>query len=186
MLGTSSSKLDHKISTIINHINPSGILELGCGSGKLSQLVNDKKTRLHGVQKLFTPDDLKNLNELGYEKIIDRDILDFFKEGFDEQYQLIVAMDVIEHFMLSDALSIINFSLYRSDYMLLVWPSAHPQSALTNAYDRHRCSFEIRDIVNNFDVIYYSQTGFADFHLIHRYHIAVLRGFMNVKTIDAI
>ena len=175
MLGTSSSKLDQKIPTIINHINPDDFLELGCRSGKLSQLVHDRKIRIHSIQKLFNPNDLKNLNELGCKKIIDRDILDFFKEGFDEHYQLIVAMDVIEYFMLSDALSIINFALYRSDYMLPVWLPAHTQTALTNAYDRHRCSFERRDIANSFDIIHYSQTGFADFHLVHRNHIALLR-----------
>jgi hypothetical protein len=92
---------------------------------------------------------------------------------------LIVALDVIEHFLISDVMSIINFSLYRANFLLLVWPSAHPQTAVTHPFDRHRSSFELKDLSEKFDVVFYSQTGFAQMHYLHRYHIALIRGFMN-------
>jgi hypothetical protein len=135
------------------------------------------------VQKIFSPEDEPTLKAKGYEQIIDADIMEYFRTGFDETYDMVVALDVIEHFLISDIYSIINFALYRSDYMLLVWPSAHPQDGVNHAFDRHRSSFELSDLTDKFDVVFYSQTGFAGMNCVHRYHIALLRGHMNVKVL---
>jgi hypothetical protein len=189
MLGSSSAVFDLCIAQVVNLINPQTILELGCGQGKFGGLlgqIGHRSVQLKAVQKIFSDGEPEYLSSKGYQEIIDRDILDYFREGFDEHYNLIVALDVIEHFLLSDVISIINFSLYRADYMLLVWPSAHPQSAVTNPFDRHRSSFELKDLTDKFDVVFYSQTGFAQMHYQHRYHIALLRGYMNANVISPI
>jgi hypothetical protein len=178
MLGNSSTALNGCISQLINLMKPESILELGCGQGKFGELVKvnfNNAMKLKAVQKIFSADEQTFLNGKGYAEIIDSDIMAYYREGFDDHYNLIVALDVIEHFLYSDVISIINFSLYRADYMLLVWPSAHPQSAVTNPFDRHRSSFE-------FEVVFYSQTGFAQMNFMHRYHIALLRGFMNANV----
>jgi hypothetical protein len=185
MLGNSSSAFDSCIAQVVNLIKPQQILELGCGQGKFGEILRrggHQFEQLRAVQKLFLSDEREYLIGMGYQEIIDRDIFEYYREGFDENYNLIVALDVIEHFLLSDVMSIIDFSLYRADYMLLVWPSAHPQSAVTNSFDRHRASFELKDLTGKFDVVFYSQTGFAQMHYQHRYHIALLRGVMNTKV----
>jgi len=189
MLGNSSSTFDACIAQVVKLINPQSILELGCGQGKFGGLLSQnghQAVQLKAVQKIFANDEPEYLRGKGYQDIIDRDILEYFREGFDDNYTLIVALDVIEHFLLSDVMSIINFSLYRADFMLLVWPSAHPQAAVTNPFDRHRASFELKDLTEKFDVVFYSQTGFAQMHYLHRYHIALLRGFMNPNIIAPI
>jgi hypothetical protein len=186
MLGNSSTIFDSCISQVVNLIKPQSILELGCGQGKFGGLLMQgdyQSAQLKAVQKVFSSGEPDYLRTKGYQEIIDKDILAYFREGFDENYNLIVALDVIEHFLLSDVISIINFALYRADYMLLVWPSAHPQSAVTNPFDRHRSSFELKDLTDRFDVVFYSQTGFAQMHYQHRYHIAVLRGCMNANVL---
>lgn len=189
MLGVSSSIFDACIGQVVNMTKPQRILELGCGKGKfgaLLQQIGHQPEQLTAVQKVFAADEPEYLRGKGYHQIIDRDIFDYYREGFDEQHNLIVALDVIEHFLLSDVMSIINFSLYRADHMLLVWPSAHPQAAVSNAFDRHRASFELKDLTDKFDVVFYSQTGFAQMHCVHRYHIALLRGFMNTGVVPPI
>lgn len=186
MLGDSSSAFDACIQQVINLVNPNTILELGCGKGKFAKLLGQDKLRslkLTAVQKLFTDNDREYLRVNGYQEILDRDILDYYKEGFDENYDLIVALDVIEHFLISDVISIINFSLYRANYLLLVWPSQHPQSGIEHSFDRHRSSFDIKEIADKFDLVFYSQTGFAKIHFLHRYHIALFRGFMNPNVL---
>lgn len=186
MLGSSSTVFDSYIARVVNLIKPQSVLELGCGQGKFGGLIGQigqPSVQLIAVQKIFSSGEPEYLKSKGYQEIIDRDILDYYREGFDENYNLIVALDVIEHFMLSDVMSIINFSLYRSDYMLLIWPSAHPQSAVSNTFDRHRASFELKDLTEKFDVVLYSQTGFAQMHYLHRYHVALIRGFMNPNVL---
>jgi hypothetical protein len=140
---------------------------------------------IKAVQKVFSEKDIGLLKSRGYAEVIDADIYEYFKDGFDEAYDMVVALDVIEHFLYSDVISIINFALYRSDYMLMVWPSAHPQNGTYHSFDRHRSSFELRDLTDKFDVVYYSQSGFAEMNCVHRYHIALLRGHMNVKVLPA-
>jgi hypothetical protein len=182
MLGSSSSIFDEQIKNLIQAIQPVTILELGCGQGKFGSLLREAKhspSSLVAVQKIFNPEDFNSIASQGYSQVIDRDILDYYKEGFDEEYDLILALDVIEHFLFSDILSIINFSLYRSKYLLLVWPSCHPQAASTSTFDRHRSSFTLKDLADKFDTVFYSQTGFANHHFLHQYHIILLRGFMN-------
>jgi hypothetical protein len=188
MLGSSAHNFDPYLAQILRLVQPQRILELGCGQGKFGQLLKNSgltPSNLVAVQKIFSDSDVSTLKGIGYHDIVDADIMEYFRNGFDEQYDMVVAMDVIEHFLYSDILSIINFALYRSDYMLLVWPSAHPQSAQTSPFDRHRASFELRDLTDRFDVVLYAQTGFAQMNCVHRYHVALLRGFMNVKVLPA-
>ena len=188
MLGSSASAFDQFIEQIMRMVQPQRILELGCGQGKFGKMLQHNgitPSRLVAVQKVFSDADVSGLKNIGYQDIVDADIMEYFRTGFDEQYDMVVALDVIEHFLYSDILSIINFALYRSDYMLLVWPSAHPQSAVTSSFDRHRASFELRDLSERFDVVLYAQTGFAQMNCVHRYHVALLRGFMNVKVLPA-
>lgn len=184
MLGSSSSLFDACIRQVIAKLQPTVVLELGCGQGKFAGILREQvpTARIKAVQKIFSERDVEQLRGRGYEEVIDRDIMEYFRDGFDEQYNMIVALDVIEHFLYSDILSIINFSLYRADYMLLVWPSEHPQSATSNPFDRHRASFDLSDLVSKFDVVFYTQTGFAQLHFVHRYHVVLLRGFMNVNV----
>lgn len=188
MLGTSASSYDVCIRKLVEKSGAKDILELGCGQGKFGSLMKGATSalKLSAIQKIFNEEDIVSLKGIGYNEIIDDDIMAYFRVGFDESYDMIVALDVIEHFMYSDVLSIINFALYRADYMLLVWPSAHPQNGINNSFDRHRASFELRDLTDKFDVVFYSQTGFAEMNCVHRYHIALLRGHMNVKVLPSL
>lgn len=185
MLGSSSDIFNACIQQVISLVQPKNILELGCGQGKFGEVLKHtgQEAKITAVQKVFSDNDIPLLTSKGYRQVIDRDILDYYREGFDENYDLIVAIDVIEHFLISDVMSIIHFSLYRANYLLLVWPSEHPQSASTNAFDRHRSSFNLKDVADRFDVVFYSQTGFAQMHYLHRYHIVLIRGFMNPNVL---
>lgn len=186
MLGTSSNLFDAGIVQLLRQLKPGRVMELGCGRGKFADLCRTAMPQsppaMVAVQRLFAEDERAMLASSGYAEVIDRDILEYFREGFDERYDLIAALDVIEHFLLHDALSIIGFALYRCDYLLLVWPTSHPQDAQTCAFDRHRYSFTLRELTSHFDVVHYQQTGFAQAHFQHAYHLALLRGYMNHRN----
>ena len=192
MLGISGNQLNNNIARCIVQLKPSTVLEYGCGRGKfamIAQAVHHRFSKLESIQKLFTPTDAVELANVGYTKIYDTDILDYLNTVPLERYELMVAIDVIEHFMHGDAFSIIDYSLYYCDHFLLVWPSRNLQ--VTPAlYDIHRTSFELRDLANRFDVAYYSYSVLEDNHpdpniICHpesKYHIALLRGHVNSKN----
>ena len=183
MLGTSGNQLNQNIARCLMHIKPNSILEYGCGKGKLGIIIQALKMQLqlNAVQKLFMPDDRQNLEAIGYNKIYDEDIKEFVTRGIFDPYDVIVASDVIEHFMYSDAISILDYSLFCCKYFILVWPSRSGSAPTTNQFDIHRTSFELRQIVDRFDVVYYT---YANDGPTSKYQIAVLKGHCNTDSTD--
>ena len=92
MLGSSSSKFDKCIQQVVALTGAKRILEFGCGQGKFGKLINvhESLISLRAVQKVFQAEDVKSLNTIGYEEIIDADIMEYFRVGFDETYDLTV------------------------------------------------------------------------------------------------
>jgi len=78
--------------------------------------------------------------------------------------------------MWSDVISIINFSLYRADYMLLVWPSAHPQAATTSPFDRHRAANPFKHRHNGRRNANGTLTCFSDAGRAHANAMAMVQG----------
>lgn len=135
-----------------------------------------------GVQPLQSVEEEQYLKNIGYSQIMSLTIEDYLMEKIDSTTDMFVAMDVFEHLKYSDMISAIDQLLYNCNLFLLVHPSKHPQKASGNHFDAHRTSFELLDIANRFEVLFYNLTGFAQISSIHRYHLTVIRGHMNLKT----
>lgn len=188
MLGVSAQDLNNNIARCLLAIGPSKILEYGCGTGKLGvicQALGMQLEKLEAVQTLFQDTDREVLHSRGYTHINDAEIYSYIKGGIKEHYDVIAALDVIEHFMYGDAISIIDYSLYRCNYFLMVWPSRFPIEN-PNPLETHRTSFDLRDITNRFDVCYYSTASFSDTIHSHRLHIALLRGHNNFALLPSV
>lgn len=109
-------------------------------------------------------------------------IEDYLREHVDTETDMFVAMDVFEHLKYAEMISAIDQLLYNCNLLLLIHPSKHPQKAIGNHFKAHRTSFELQDIVNKFEVLFYNLTGFAQISSVHRYHFTLIRGHMNLKT----
>lgn len=185
MLGFSATYHDPAIEKILLRLQPKSILEYGSGQGKLGAICKKlglNYEALDGVQVTFSPEDQDQLLGRGYTNVINQDVLEFVRDGMCKKYDLIAALDVLEHFMFSDAISIVDCSLHYCDFFLMVWPSKNPQN-LNNKYDIHRSSIELNDLSNRFDVVYYSQTNLIEYSFVQRFHIALIRGHMNVLSL---
>ncbi len=185
MLGTSSSLFNQSILRVLKAINPSTVIDVGAGQGKVGMLGAQAipQARFTALQQLFDESERTLLEQRNYSVVINQEALSYITKGFDERYQLATICDVLEHFLFSDAISMLKFLAYRCDWILLIWPSKHPQDASTSHYDRHRCSIHPAELFNNyFDIVRYEQTGFSNIPYIHSYHLALIRGDMNIHT----
>jgi hypothetical protein len=193
ILGGSSDLFDSNIQSILQKLRPDLTIELGCGMGKLGilhkqamqSIANSGPTREHllvGVQPGVTEQDLQLLACRGYNQIVPVSIEDYCDAYVDTNCHLFVSIDVLEHLPRHMIFSVIDQLLYHCQYFLVIWPSKHPQNANGNKYDAHRSSFNLLDIVQQFSVVTYLETGFAQIASIHRYHLVLLRGHMNITN----
>lgn len=186
MLGSSSNLFNSTIATIIRQTKPSQIIEFGCGQGKLGQILTQQnllpEKGLIGIQPLPSEKEGIELRSKGYSDIISLTIEDFLREQVDTETDMFIAMDVFEHLKYTDMISAIDQLLYNCNLFLLIHPSKHPQKAGGNHFDAHRTSFELQDIANRFEILFYNLTGFAQLSAVHRYHFTLIRGHMNLKT----
>ncbi|WP_413441281.1 hypothetical protein [Synechococcus sp. MIT S1220] len=189
-LGGSSPAFDKTITHILDKLRPQRVIELGCGQGKLGKLLSQSKILpneyLIGVQPLAQEFDADTLKGYGYTQIINESIDNFLKLHIDLSTDMYIAMDVLEHLPFSEMISTVDQLLYHCELMLIIHPSKHPQNAGDNLLDAHRTSFELIDLAQRFEIIYYNLTGFAQISSIHRYHFTLLRGHMNLKTVPAL
>lgn len=190
MLGSSHPEYDHNLISIIRKIKPKTILDLGCGKGKLGNIIKASNTRtflpdpLHliGVNPLFDKSaDLQLLASQGYDEILDLTIDQYCTEFVDKDVDVITALDVLEHLPRSKAFDVIDQLLYHCKFLIIIWPIAHPQYASGNLFDAHRSSFKPRDLFQAFEVSTYLQTGFSQLYAHHTYNFCVLRGHMNIE-----
>jgi hypothetical protein len=187
MLGSSSNMFETSVSRVLRALSPSTVLDVGAGEGKLGLLGSTilPSAKFTALQKLFVEGDAELLRDNGYLNVIDSEIYSYMREGFDERYSLATICDVIEHFVFSDAMSILKFLAYRCDWILLIWPSRHPQDAVSHSFDRHRFSMSPLELFHHFDVVRYEQSGFSNLAILHSYHLALIRGDMNINTVPA-
>jgi len=86
----------------------SKILELACGGGKLLHLLKKKGyTNLNGVD--ISPEQV-SLSKQVTENIIEANVLDFLKTE-TEKYDLVIGMDIIEHFEKEEAVEFLKACL---------------------------------------------------------------------------
>jgi hypothetical protein len=185
MLGTSSNAFDFSVARILSALQPRSVLDVGAGTGKIASIGKRilPQCEFTALQKLFSINDADVLKEAGYSSIIDREIISYTTEGFDQNYDVACVCDVIEHLPFSDALSTLKFLAYRTEWILLLWPSRHPQNGVTSSFDRHRFSMNIRELTLHFDIVRYEQSGFSQLAIVHEYNLALIRGDMNVNTL---
>ena len=194
-LGKSHVTFDNYILSMIRTIQPNTIVDLGCGLGKVGELVKVSSLRsklpsgftLTGVNPLFNKEEDRDLLlSKGYDNILDLSIKDYCEEYIDQQIDLFTALDVLEHLPRSDVFSILDMLLYRSKFVLIIWPSRHPQLAEGDPYKAHRSSFVLRDLATSFEVVSYLTTGFAPISSVHNYSLCLLRGHMFLSQMPPI
>ena len=136
----SDPEFDPLLEELINLFAPSNLLDLGAGSGKYGRIAKslNPATRCIAVELHSPYISRYKLVDL-YDEVREMNAVDLIHpDYFSEKYDLVVAGDLIEHLRKSDGLDLINFFLYRSAWILLVYPLKYLQDIVRgNPHEAH-------------------------------------------------
>ncbi|HET7060333.1 MAG TPA: class I SAM-dependent methyltransferase [Candidatus Saccharimonadales bacterium] len=165
----SDPRFDKTISSMIRKIKPKTVLDVGPGHGKYARLIKEinPNIRIEGVEidrkyvKEF------KLNEL-YDKVHINSIQKFTENQTDNNYDLVICGDVIEHLKKSEGVDILNFYVYRTKHIIVQWPHAYIQNSWEGHVHESHISVWGKSDFSNFDFKWH-QKGFMRLVLIKGY-----------------
>lgn len=125
----SSSVFDSIVKKIISFLNPKRCLDVGAGAGKYGLMIKamQKNPFLLGVE--IEPDYIKKfkLKEI-YKKVLRCNAADLIDKIQEDKFDLVILGDVLEHMKKSAGIDLLNFLVYRSKFILVVYPEKYIQN----------------------------------------------------------
>lgn len=181
----SANSFDHILQEHVIKLNPNTILDVGAGSGKNGKLIRqtgyDKSLEcLEPTPQYVTEFNLPSI----YNKVHPYNISQFVDTVYKFQYDLVVFGDVLEHLFRSQVIDYLDYFLYKSKWIIVIWPSNMPQDDYgNNPYEIHKSNFTLNDLSEKFDVQYYLKNfvyyNYNDPNLSDAYlNYAVIKGYL--------
>lgn len=150
----SSTLFDKTIKNIVRQLKPKSCLDIGAGAGKYGLIIKDiikdtKDTKIIGVEVEKDYISKFNLKKI-YNEIRCCNASNFInKKSIEEKYDLVIMGDVVEHMKKSDGVDLINFLIYRSKYILILYPKKYLQNSIDGyEHEAHISVWEENDFVN--------------------------------------
>jgi hypothetical protein len=180
-------------STLVDHlrkIQPIKVLDVGAGAGKNSHLVRQacsaSAEAIEPTESYIADYDLRQL----YDKVYEISVQDFCLTNPSNRYSAVIFGDVLEHLFRSEAIDYIDYFLYRSDWVFVIWPTFMPQDDYeNNSYEIHKSNFNLIDLSQKFDIHFYAKK-FAWFHWndsqnTHcEYNYCAIKGYVTNRAVD--
>jgi hypothetical protein len=147
-----------KILNMIIHINPMSVLDIGTGFGKYGVLCREYLElwdgrhnysqflrRIDGVEVFG--DYITPLHKFVYNNIYVNDIIEVL-DKIEYRYDLVLLIDVLEHFEKDQGENLLRKILYMSDGMLISTPKnpSKQKDAFNNVYETHRSKWTKSDL----------------------------------------
>ena len=153
-----------RLKSLFSLVNPSSILDLGCGSSSPLQYVLPS-TSVHrvGVDGFAPAIDASSLNSIHDEYI--KDDLLHFASHTNRRFDVVILSDVLEHFAYDDALALLRHSENLANKLIvLITPFGFvPQgSLLSNPWQVHKSGF----FPNDFRVRGFKVEGIGGFRFL--------------------
>jgi glycosyltransferase involved in cell wall biosynthesis len=140
-------------------IEPKRVLDVGVGFGRWGMIVRefcdvwygrvprkDWKIHIEGVEAFA--DSITGYHHSFYDKIHIADAREILPSLFEEQWDVVIFGDVLEHFEKNEAIDLLNKAIESSAYVLLNVPlgSEWPQEEVyDNPYERHLSEWDVKD-----------------------------------------
>lgn len=125
----STSIFDEIVKTTIKHLSPKRCLDIGAGAGKYGKIIRTIIPDSHIIAIEIEPSYISeyNLRHI-YNEVKLMDALNLIYEKIDEQYDLVILGDILEHLKKSAGVDLINFLVYRTKYILVNYPFRYLQN----------------------------------------------------------
>lgn len=185
----SANTFDHILQDHVVKLNPNTILDVGAGSGKNGKLI--KETGYNKVLDCIEPTGKYiaeyNLTSL-YNKVYPYNIAQFLENEHKFQYDLVIFGDVLEHLFRSQVIDYLDYFLYKSKWIIVLWPNNMPQDDQgNNHYEIHKSNFTLNDLTEKFDVQYYCKNfayyNWNDPNLSDAYlNYVVIKGYLTARN----
>jgi hypothetical protein len=173
----SSDTFDHYIDGLVGLLQPSTVCDIGPGAGKYSRLVRNKAkaddfpVRLTAVEIDSSYVERFNLRDL-YDEVIVDDALNLIRAP-GLRFSLVIIGDCIEHMRKSDGLDLLNFLIYRSGYICVVYPEAFVQDDWEgHAAEAHISTWGPNDFAG-WSTLHHSRSGM---------HLFLVKGYQTSRT----
>jgi hypothetical protein len=153
----SSGEFDDLIVKQLVALNPKSILDIGAGAGKYGKLL---KTALPNCVIDAVEPTQKYIDEYGlssiYSTIYTMNIEEYLENNPKHTYEVVIIGDMLEHLYRSRVIDYLDFLLYKSNWIVCVWPTNYRQDDIeNNGYECHRSNFKLNDLSEKFDVEFY-------------------------------
>ena len=187
----SSSTFDSVLASHLIRIAPKSVLDVGAGAGKYGRMIRKilPSTGIVGIEPTQCYIEQYKLRET-YDRIHEMDLRQYCNHHAKDRNDVVIFGDVLEHFFRSEAIDYIDYFLYRSEWVIVIWPTMMPQDDVEgNLFEIHKSNFGIGDLVGKFDVHYYRKK-FGWFHwndaeMTHcEYNYAVMRGYVTKRNVS--
>lgn len=165
----SDTRFDKKIASFIKNKRFNNYLDIGVGAGKYGKIIRDlfPEANIIGVEPDKSYIKRFNLKKI-YNKIVSSKAENYFFKKPNFNTEVCIIGDCIEHLKKSDGIDLINYLLYRSHYIIVVFPSKFLQYSYQNHdLEAHISSWTQSDFLG-LDYKFYKD-GFINFVVIQGY-----------------
>lgn len=146
----SSPVFDITTKNIIQHIAPKSCLDIGAGAGKYGRFIRRIVPEAYSVGVEIEPDYalVYKLDDV-YDELRCIDAARLIETCVDEQYDLAIFGDSLEHLRKSVGIDLLHFLVYRTRYILIVYPDRYVQNSVKGyPSEAHIAVWGMPDFVN--------------------------------------
>ena len=159
----SSSAFDHWVASMVGLLKPGTVLDIGPGAGKYGKMIREVASR-EGFPchtRAIEIDD-SYVKEFGlheiYDEVVVEDALNIIERP-QSRFDLVIIGDCIEHLRKSDGVDLLNFLMYRTGYICVVYPDQFIQDDWEgHAAEAHISTWGMKDF-SDWDVLHHSWDG---------------------------
>ena len=143
------------IMSAVTQIKPRSVLDIGCGNGKYGFLIQEYMRYWMGIEEphidaieIFDPY-LGIAQSMIYKKIIQHDALEALWQMEDKEYDLIIAVDILEHYEVNEGILLLDEMRRVGKNIIVCTPIkvSNQGAVFGNEYETHKSQWTTRDIL---------------------------------------